>query len=81
MAAREVGQEKHNWISDGRLEFIGDLAGQYKVDGIVLQDVRFCTYNGSALLPAITAGPMMSNRRNKGITLWLTMPRNSARRR
>jgi benzoyl-CoA reductase/2-hydroxyglutaryl-CoA dehydratase subunit BcrC/BadD/HgdB len=38
--------DKHNWISDGRLEFIGDLVGQYKVDGIVSQDVRFCTYNG-----------------------------------
>jgi benzoyl-CoA reductase/2-hydroxyglutaryl-CoA dehydratase subunit BcrC/BadD/HgdB len=38
--------DKHNWISDGRLEFIGDMAEQYKVDGIVSQDVRFCTYNG-----------------------------------
>jgi benzoyl-CoA reductase/2-hydroxyglutaryl-CoA dehydratase subunit BcrC/BadD/HgdB len=38
--------DKHNWNSDGRLEFIGDLAEQYKVDGIVSQDVRFCTYNG-----------------------------------
>jgi benzoyl-CoA reductase subunit C len=38
--------DKHNWISDGRLEFIGDMAKQYKVDGIVSQDVRFCTYNG-----------------------------------
>jgi benzoyl-CoA reductase/2-hydroxyglutaryl-CoA dehydratase subunit BcrC/BadD/HgdB len=38
--------DKHNWVSDGRLEFIGDLAEQYKVDGIVSQDVRFCTYNG-----------------------------------
>jgi benzoyl-CoA reductase/2-hydroxyglutaryl-CoA dehydratase subunit BcrC/BadD/HgdB len=38
--------DKHNWISDGRLEFIGDLAKQYKADGIVSQDVRFCTYNG-----------------------------------
>jgi benzoyl-CoA reductase/2-hydroxyglutaryl-CoA dehydratase subunit BcrC/BadD/HgdB len=38
--------DKHNWISDGRLEFIGELAKQYKVDGIVSQDVRFCTYNG-----------------------------------
>jgi len=28
------------------LEFIGDMAGQYKVDGVVSQDVRFCTYNG-----------------------------------
>jgi benzoyl-CoA reductase/2-hydroxyglutaryl-CoA dehydratase subunit BcrC/BadD/HgdB len=38
--------DKHNWISDGRLEFIGDLTEQYKVDGVVSQDVRFCTYNG-----------------------------------
>jgi benzoyl-CoA reductase/2-hydroxyglutaryl-CoA dehydratase subunit BcrC/BadD/HgdB len=38
--------DKHNWISDGRLEFIGELAGQYNVAGIVSQDVRFCTYNG-----------------------------------
>jgi benzoyl-CoA reductase/2-hydroxyglutaryl-CoA dehydratase subunit BcrC/BadD/HgdB len=38
--------DKHNWNSDGRLEFIGDLAEQYKVDGIVSQIVRFCTYNG-----------------------------------
>jgi benzoyl-CoA reductase/2-hydroxyglutaryl-CoA dehydratase subunit BcrC/BadD/HgdB len=38
--------DKHNWISDGRLKFIGDLAEQYKVDGVVSQDVRFCTYNG-----------------------------------
>jgi benzoyl-CoA reductase subunit C len=38
--------DKHNWVSDGRLEFIGELATQYKVDGIVSEDVRFCTYNG-----------------------------------
>jgi len=38
--------DKHNWVSDGRLEFIGELAEQYKVDGVVSQDVRFCTYNG-----------------------------------
>jgi benzoyl-CoA reductase/2-hydroxyglutaryl-CoA dehydratase subunit BcrC/BadD/HgdB len=38
--------DKHNWISDGRLEFIGDLAKEYKVNGIVSEDVRFCTYNG-----------------------------------
>jgi len=38
--------DKHNWISDGRLEFIGEMAEQYKVDGIVSEDVRFCTYNG-----------------------------------
>ena len=29
-----------------RLEFIGDLAAQYKVDGIVSENVRFCTYLG-----------------------------------
>jgi benzoyl-CoA reductase subunit C len=38
--------DKHNWNSDGRLEFIGELAGQYKVDGIISEIVRFCTYNG-----------------------------------
>jgi benzoyl-CoA reductase/2-hydroxyglutaryl-CoA dehydratase subunit BcrC/BadD/HgdB len=38
--------DKHNWISDGRLAFIGELAEQYKINGIVSQDVRFCTYNG-----------------------------------
>jgi len=38
--------DKHNWNSDGRLEFIGELAEQYKVDGIVSENVRFCTYNG-----------------------------------
>jgi benzoyl-CoA reductase/2-hydroxyglutaryl-CoA dehydratase subunit BcrC/BadD/HgdB len=38
--------DKHNWISDGRLEFIGDMAEQYKVDGILSENVRFCTYNG-----------------------------------
>ncbi|HUO08314.1 MAG TPA: 2-hydroxyacyl-CoA dehydratase family protein [Phycisphaerae bacterium] len=38
--------DKHNWNSDGRLEFIGELAEQYKVNGIVSQIVRFCTYNG-----------------------------------
>jgi benzoyl-CoA reductase/2-hydroxyglutaryl-CoA dehydratase subunit BcrC/BadD/HgdB len=38
--------DKHNWNSDGRLEFIGELAEQYKVDGIVSEIVRFCTYNG-----------------------------------
>jgi benzoyl-CoA reductase/2-hydroxyglutaryl-CoA dehydratase subunit BcrC/BadD/HgdB len=38
--------DKHTWNSDGRLEFIGDLAGQYKVDGIVSENVRFCTYLG-----------------------------------
>jgi benzoyl-CoA reductase/2-hydroxyglutaryl-CoA dehydratase subunit BcrC/BadD/HgdB len=37
--------DKHNWNSDGRLEFIGELATQYKVDGILSEDVRFCTYN------------------------------------
>jgi benzoyl-CoA reductase/2-hydroxyglutaryl-CoA dehydratase subunit BcrC/BadD/HgdB len=38
--------DKHNWNSDGRLEFIAEMAEQYKVDGIVSEDVRFCTYNG-----------------------------------
>jgi len=38
--------DKHNWNSDGRLEFIGDMAEQYKVDGIISEIVRFCTYNG-----------------------------------
>jgi benzoyl-CoA reductase/2-hydroxyglutaryl-CoA dehydratase subunit BcrC/BadD/HgdB len=38
--------DKHNWNSDGRLEFIGDMSAQYKVDGIVSEIVRFCTYNG-----------------------------------
>jgi benzoyl-CoA reductase/2-hydroxyglutaryl-CoA dehydratase subunit BcrC/BadD/HgdB len=38
--------DKHNWNSDGRLEFIDEMAGQYKVNGIVSEIVRFCTYNG-----------------------------------
>jgi benzoyl-CoA reductase/2-hydroxyglutaryl-CoA dehydratase subunit BcrC/BadD/HgdB len=38
--------DKHNWNSDGRLEFIGEMADQYKVDGIVSELVRFCTYGG-----------------------------------
>jgi benzoyl-CoA reductase/2-hydroxyglutaryl-CoA dehydratase subunit BcrC/BadD/HgdB len=38
--------DKHTWNSDERLEFIGDMAAQYKVDGIVSEIVRFCTYNG-----------------------------------
>jgi benzoyl-CoA reductase/2-hydroxyglutaryl-CoA dehydratase subunit BcrC/BadD/HgdB len=38
--------DKHNWNSDGRLEFIGKVAEEYKVDGIVSEIVRFCTYNG-----------------------------------
>ena len=38
--------DKHNWNSDGRLEFIGELAEQYKVNGIISEIVRFCTYNG-----------------------------------
>jgi benzoyl-CoA reductase/2-hydroxyglutaryl-CoA dehydratase subunit BcrC/BadD/HgdB len=38
--------DKHNWNSDGRLEFIGELATQYKVNGVVSEIVRFCTYNG-----------------------------------
>jgi benzoyl-CoA reductase/2-hydroxyglutaryl-CoA dehydratase subunit BcrC/BadD/HgdB len=38
--------DKHTWNSDGRLELIGMLAEQYKVDGVVSQNVRFCTYLG-----------------------------------
>jgi benzoyl-CoA reductase/2-hydroxyglutaryl-CoA dehydratase subunit BcrC/BadD/HgdB len=38
--------DKHNWMSDGRLEFIGDMAEQFKVEGVVSEDVRFGTYNG-----------------------------------
>jgi benzoyl-CoA reductase/2-hydroxyglutaryl-CoA dehydratase subunit BcrC/BadD/HgdB len=38
--------DKHHWNSDGRLEFIGEMAEQYKVDGVVSQSVRFCTYLG-----------------------------------
>jgi benzoyl-CoA reductase/2-hydroxyglutaryl-CoA dehydratase subunit BcrC/BadD/HgdB len=38
--------DKHNWVSDGRLEFIGEMAEQYKVDGVVSQNIRFCTYLG-----------------------------------
>ena len=38
--------DMHTWNSDGRLEFIGEMAEQYKVDGIVSEIVRFCTYNG-----------------------------------
>jgi benzoyl-CoA reductase/2-hydroxyglutaryl-CoA dehydratase subunit BcrC/BadD/HgdB len=38
--------DKHTWDSDERLAFIGDLAEQYKVDGIVSENVRFCTYLG-----------------------------------
>jgi benzoyl-CoA reductase/2-hydroxyglutaryl-CoA dehydratase subunit BcrC/BadD/HgdB len=38
--------DKHHWNSDGRLEFIGEIAEQYKVDGVVSQSVRFCTYLG-----------------------------------
>jgi len=38
--------DKHNWNSDGRLEFIGEMTEEYRVDGIVSEIVRFCTYNG-----------------------------------
>jgi benzoyl-CoA reductase/2-hydroxyglutaryl-CoA dehydratase subunit BcrC/BadD/HgdB len=38
--------DKHTWNSDQRLELIGMLAEQYKVDGVVSQSVRFCTYLG-----------------------------------
>ena len=37
--------DMHTWNSDGRLEFIGEMAEQYKVDGVVSEIVRFCTYN------------------------------------
>jgi benzoyl-CoA reductase/2-hydroxyglutaryl-CoA dehydratase subunit BcrC/BadD/HgdB len=38
--------DKHTWNSDGRLEFIAEMAEQYKVDGVVSELVRFCTYDG-----------------------------------
>jgi benzoyl-CoA reductase/2-hydroxyglutaryl-CoA dehydratase subunit BcrC/BadD/HgdB len=38
--------DKHTWNSDERLELIGMLAEQYKVDGVVSENVRFCTYLG-----------------------------------
>ena len=38
--------DKHTWNSDERLEFIGEMAEQYKVDGVVSENVRFCTYVG-----------------------------------
>jgi benzoyl-CoA reductase/2-hydroxyglutaryl-CoA dehydratase subunit BcrC/BadD/HgdB len=38
--------DKHTWNSDGRIELIGMLAEQYKVDGVVSENVRFCTYPG-----------------------------------
>lgn len=38
--------DMHTWNSDGRLEFIADMAEQYKVDGIISEIVRYCTYNG-----------------------------------
>jgi len=38
--------DKHTWNSDGRLEFIGEMAEQYKVDGVVSEIVRFCCDNG-----------------------------------
>ena len=37
--------DMHTWNSDGRLKFIGEMAEQYKVDGVVSEIVRFCTYN------------------------------------
>jgi benzoyl-CoA reductase/2-hydroxyglutaryl-CoA dehydratase subunit BcrC/BadD/HgdB len=36
--------DMHHW-ADGRLEFIGEMVEQYKVDGVVSEIVRFCTYN------------------------------------
>ena len=38
--------DKHTWNSDGRIELIGTLAEQYQVDGVVSENVRFCTYPG-----------------------------------
>jgi benzoyl-CoA reductase subunit C len=38
--------DMHNWNSDGRLEFIGEMAEEYRVDGVVSEIVRYCTYNG-----------------------------------
>jgi len=38
--------DKHTWHSAGRLEFMGEMVDQYKVDGVVSEIVRFCTYNG-----------------------------------
>jgi len=38
--------DKHTWNSDGRIELIGMLAEQYQVDGVVSENVRFCTYPG-----------------------------------
>ena len=38
--------DMHNWNSDGRLAFIGQMVEQYRVDGIVSEIVRYCTYNG-----------------------------------
>jgi benzoyl-CoA reductase/2-hydroxyglutaryl-CoA dehydratase subunit BcrC/BadD/HgdB len=38
--------DKHTWNSDQRLELIGMLTEQYKVDGVVSQNIRFCTYLG-----------------------------------
>jgi benzoyl-CoA reductase/2-hydroxyglutaryl-CoA dehydratase subunit BcrC/BadD/HgdB len=38
--------DKHTWNSDGRLEFIGQMCDEYKVDGVIEEIVRFCTYNG-----------------------------------
>jgi benzoyl-CoA reductase/2-hydroxyglutaryl-CoA dehydratase subunit BcrC/BadD/HgdB len=38
--------DKHHWNSDERLEFIGNMAEEYNVDGVVSQAVRFCTYLG-----------------------------------
>ena len=38
--------DMHTWNSDGRLEFIGEMTEQYKVDGIVSDAIRWCTYTG-----------------------------------
>jgi benzoyl-CoA reductase/2-hydroxyglutaryl-CoA dehydratase subunit BcrC/BadD/HgdB len=38
--------DMHNWNSDGRLEFIGEMTEEYKVDGVISEIVRYCTYTG-----------------------------------
>jgi benzoyl-CoA reductase/2-hydroxyglutaryl-CoA dehydratase subunit BcrC/BadD/HgdB len=38
--------DMHNWNSDGRLAFVDELVDEYKVDGVISEIVRFCTYNG-----------------------------------
>jgi benzoyl-CoA reductase subunit C len=38
--------DMHNWNSDGRLQFISEMTDEYRVDGIISEIVRYCTYNG-----------------------------------